>query len=98
MTLAQLIQIADEAYPDGLVAGAHKGEDVGDTLALFIVRELADIYDPDASDAEQTAGACRALGTAINELQAVCDALVSPSQQKTAAAPQSEGCMEGGQQ
>ena len=83
MKLAELIQIVDEAYPDGLVARAHKGEDVGDTLALFIVRELADIYDPDASDAEQTAGACRAMGTAIDELQAVCNALENLPQQRT---------------
>lgn len=75
MKLAELIQIVDEAYPDGLVARAHKGEDVGDTLALFIVRELADVHDPDSSDAEQTAAARRALETAINELQAVCSAL-----------------------
>ena len=75
MTLDEIIQMADEAYPDGLVARAHKGEDVGDTLALFIVRELTDIYDPDASDAEQAAATCSALETAINELQAICSAL-----------------------
>ena len=75
MKLAELIQIVDEAYPDGLVARAHKGEDVGDALALFIVRELADVHDPDASDAEQTSAARRALETAINEMQAVCNAL-----------------------
>ncbi len=97
MTLAELIQIADETYPDGLVARAHKGEDVGDTLALFIVRELSDVHDPDSSDAEQTAVACRALEAAINELQAVCNALASPFKQKTAGAPQPEGPMEGGQ-
>ncbi len=75
MTLDEIIQMADEAYPDRLVARAHKGEDVGDTLALFIVRELADVHNPDSSDAEQTAVACRVLETAINELQAICSAL-----------------------
>ncbi len=98
MTLDEIIQMADEAYPDGLVARAHKGEDVGDTLALFIVRELTDIYDPDASDAEQAAAARGALETAINELQAVCGALENLPQQKTSSGGRPEGHTEGGQQ
>ncbi len=95
MTLDEIIQMADEAYPDGLVARAHKGEDVGDTLAMFIVRELTDIYDPDASDAEQAAAASGALGTAIDELQAVCSALENLPQQKRPGEGRSEGHAEG---
>ena len=98
MTLDEIIQMADEAYPDGLVARAHKGEDVGDTLALFIVRELTDIYDPDASDAEQAAAASGALGTAIDELQAVCSALENLSQQQRSGEGRPEGHAEGDQQ
>ncbi len=98
MTLAELIQIVDEAYPDRLVARAHKGEDVGDTLALFIVREFADIYDPDASDAEQAAAASGAVETAIDELQAVCSALENLPQQKTSGEGRPEGRTEGDQQ
>jgi hypothetical protein len=75
MTLDRLMRAADEAYPDGLVARAHRGEDTGDTLALFSARELADVHDPDASDTEQAAVACRALEAAIEELQEVRDAL-----------------------
>ncbi len=97
MTLDKVIQMADEAYPDGLVARTHKGEDVGDTLALFIVRELADIYDPDASDAEQAAAARGAMGTAIDQLQAVCSALEDLPQQKTSGGAQPEGHAEGDQ-
>ncbi len=97
MTLDEIIQMADEAYPDGLVARAHKGEDVGDTLALFIVRELADTYDPDASDAEQAAAASGAMETAIDELQAVCTALEKLHQQRTSGEGRPEGHMEGGQ-
>ncbi len=98
MTLDEIIQMADEAYPDGLVARAHKGEDIGDTLALFIVRELTDIYDPDASDAEQAAAASGALGTAIDELQAVCSALENLSQQQGSGEGRPEGHAEGDQQ
>ena len=98
MTLDEIIQMADEAYPDGLVARAHKGEDVGDTLALFIVREFADIYDPDASDAEQAAAASGAVETAIDELQTVCSALENLPPQKTSGGAQPEGHTEGGQQ
>ncbi len=98
MTLDEIIQVADEAYPDGLVARAHKGEDAGDTLALFIVRELGDIYDPDASDAEQAAAASGALETAVNELQAVCGALENLSQQKRSGGEGPEGHVEGDQQ
>ncbi len=98
MTLAELIQIVDKAYPDGLVARAHKDEDVGDTLALFIVRELADTYDPDASDAEQAATASGAMGSAIDELQVVCSALENLPQQKTSGGVQPEGHAEGDHQ
>ncbi len=98
MTLDEIIQMADEAYPDGLVARAHKGEDVGDTLALFIVRELTDIYDPDASDAEQAAAASGAMETAINELRGVCTALENLPQQKTPGEGRPEGRTEGDQQ
>ncbi len=98
MTLDEIIQMADEAYPDGLVARAHKGEDAGDTLALFIVRELADTYDPDASDAEQATAASGALGTAIDELQAVCSALANLSQQQESGEGRPEGHVEGDQQ
>ncbi len=97
MTLDEIIQMADEAYPDGLVARTHKGEDAGDTLALFIVREFADIYDPDASDAEQVVAASGAMETAINELQAVCSALENLPQQKTSSEGRPESRTEGGQ-
>ncbi len=98
MTLDEIIQMANKAYPDGLVAKAHKGEDAGDTLALFIVRELADIYEPDASDAEQAAAANGAMGSAIDELQAVCSALENMPQQQTSGEGGPEGRTEGGQQ
>lgn len=75
MTLEKLIAVADGAYPEGLVARAHKGEDTGDTLALFVARELADIHDSDASDAEQTAIAANAMRKAAEELLGVCAAL-----------------------
>jgi hypothetical protein len=88
MTLEKLIAVVDEAYPDGLVGRAHKGEDVGDTLALFIARELSDTYDSDASDAEQAAEAERVMGNAHREIGEVLEALNAESRrvEKLAAA------------
>jgi hypothetical protein len=88
MTLEELIKVADGAYPDGLVARAHKGEDVGDTLATFIARELSDTYGPSASDEEQLAEAARVMGNAHREIGEVLEALNAESRrvEKLAAA------------
>lgn len=77
MKLIDLIKVADEAYPDGFVARAHAGEAVGDTLAVFVARELADTYDADKDDCEQLAEAQRAMSNAAHELQMVEDACAS---------------------
>lgn len=68
MTKKQIIAIADAAYGDGLVA---RGDGDGDTLALFIRRELSDVYERRASAAEQLEAARRAMCIARRELQAV---------------------------
>jgi len=83
MKLAEIISAAASAYPDGVlhrcrdagnvcVAGDSGG---GDTLALFIVRELRDTYDPEADDAEQVATAVNALETARADLRGAMDAI-----------------------
>ncbi len=48
---------------------------IGDTLALFIVRELAETFDPKASDDEQIAEAVRVMTAAKNNLENVISAL-----------------------
>lgn len=79
MDLDKLIEIVDEGYPDGLVKacfedGMQDGIH-GDTLALFLAREIDDNFDPDATDKEQIEEALRVVFAARRELDAVCDAL-----------------------
>lgn len=84
MTLNELIDRADAAYPDGLIATfwdrcrqvAVDDPGIVDTLALFIVRELKDTFDPDTLEEDQLATAAKAIQRAINELLAVRNALV----------------------
>lgn len=71
MKLEKIIAIVDNAYPDGMIQQAFDafnryqelpGEDrVGDGLAEFIVRELADTYDPKAPKKDQLAEAVRVM-------------------------------------
>lgn len=71
MSLDEIIAIADDHYPDGLVGRHHEGEKVYDTLAEFIAVELKDTYDPDASSEAQLREALRAMETARDELEEV---------------------------
>lgn len=75
MTLINLIRICDQAYtqdfPESSLLGfvnKETGEPlkrlpspIGDTLALFVVRELAETFDAEASDDEQIAEAIRVM-------------------------------------
>ena len=73
MKLKTLIEIANKAYPDGMVGlyfdepdGHH-----GDTLAKFISRELTETFDETASDEVQLETARRVMLTAANEISSV---------------------------
>jgi hypothetical protein len=93
MTLSQLICRAASVYPDAAVLDCFDLEreelvedaEAGDTLALFIAQELADTYDPDASDGEQIAAAVRTIQTAADELGLVAHALSDISVERLAA-------------
>jgi len=84
MTLNELIKRASAAYSDGLIATAcwdfkrehpRRNPKGGDTLAQFIANEIADTYDPDASEEEQINTVSRVLFTASADLEAVITAL-----------------------
>ena len=83
MFLNDLIRIIDAAYPDSLIQQNWDFQDecpkadaeTGDTLAVFIVQEIADTFEPDADDSEQLAGALRVIHQAIDDLEAVASAL-----------------------
>jgi len=85
MDLNKLIEIVDEGYPDGFVKRCFDNpkKDHGDTLALFIAREVGDNFDPEASDKEQIEETLRVVFNARRELDAVCDVLKSVKFTKT---------------
>lgn len=78
-TLRQLMQIADDVYPDGLIMQVYlhqkkkpgSNETCGDTQALFLVRELLDTFNPTASKSAQLIEAMRVVRRAANELESV---------------------------
>jgi hypothetical protein len=73
------------AYWDADAQEPKKNPEGGDTLAEFIARELADTYDPEASDGEQIATAVKAMQSAADDLQAVAMALSGLSAERKAA-------------
>jgi hypothetical protein len=88
MRFTQLIEIADAAYPDGMIAQAEEAyqnkcagtrgrratSSVGDGLAEFIVNELHDTWDPRSGTANQLAEAERVMNNATSEVGAVANA------------------------
>jgi len=68
MTFDEIVEIADEAYPDGLI---KQGGGSGDGLAKFIYQELKETYDAAASEEVQIKEAIRVMWMARRELEAV---------------------------
>ena len=81
MKLNALLEVVHRAYPDETTREcwdsrkqrARSGS--GDTLAEFIVREIADTFDRTASDEDQLDAALSAMRWACTELTAVIEAL-----------------------
>lgn len=80
--LNEAIDVANKAYPDGKVAeywvpGASQAIDThaGDTLALFIAREIQDVAGAEGSRDAAFRWASAAMRKAARELDAVADAL-----------------------
>lgn len=92
MTLNQLICSAASVYPEAFVleywsmaeSEPQENRMGGDTLAEFIAREIYDTYDVNASDAEQSVSAVKAMQAAANDLQKVADALSNLAEQQAA--------------
>lgn len=71
-----LIQIASDSYPDGAVLDAHeRGEAAGDTLALFIAREISETFEAEQTTAEQLRRAIEVMEKAQGEIGAVLSGL-----------------------
>ena len=81
MTLSELLEIVHRAYPsedtrrcwDAKKQKTRTG--TGDTLAEFMVAELVDTFDPDASAEKQLDVALCEMRWACTELTAVIEAL-----------------------
>lgn len=72
MKLEALIEIASNGYPDGMIGRCFRNKKAnGDTLALFLAKEIEDTFDKTASDADQLTEALRILDAAIREIQSV---------------------------
>jgi hypothetical protein len=86
MDLNKLIEIVDEGYPDGLVKACFEDgreDGHGDTLALFLAREIEDTFEKHATDKDQIEEALRVVFNARRELDAVCDVLKAVKFTKT---------------
>jgi hypothetical protein len=87
MTLVQLLDKASEGYDvEGTLAMYYhpqtgelkRGRTMakfGDGLARFVVVELAETFDPDASKTEQVAEAVRVMENAKREIEGVLNSL-----------------------
>jgi uncharacterized protein YqgQ len=82
MKLNDLMEIVHKAYPDELTREYWESIESrmdplgsGDTLAEFVVREIADTYDSGATDKEQLYEAARVIRRAENDCARVAEAL-----------------------
>ncbi len=76
MKLRTLIRIASDSYPDGAVLDAHeRGDAAGDTLALFIAREIAETFEAQMTTPEQLARAIEVMEKAHAEIGEVLSGL-----------------------
>lgn len=76
LKLKDLIEIADGAYPEGLVAQYSRNSraNLGDDLAKFVAEELDSTFDPLVPEAEQLCQAARSMEKAASELAKVAKA------------------------
>ncbi len=85
MTLDELIDIANAAYPDNLIRRYHDdpSAELGDGLAQFIASELEGTFDA-TEVSDQLRDAAYTIQNAIDQLQAVVDALETELTTETA--------------
>jgi hypothetical protein len=75
--VAKLISIANDAYPDGMVADAHEGDGLSDGLAKFIANEIVSVIGNrhgrhgDENESFVLSAVREAMTTAREELEAV---------------------------
>lgn len=77
MKLEELIDIANQAYPDDFVRQYYDDPqgNHGDSLARFIAFEIIETFDEEGTDENQLAQAIHAIANGRDELDKVLDAL-----------------------
>ena len=81
LSLVELLNLANEAYADGYLAEyfdpetGERRQGSGDTLAQFIVAEIRDKFDAEASRDDQIREARLALSHAVGDLEGVMEKL-----------------------
>ena len=81
LSLVELLNLANEAYADGYLAEyfdpetGERRQGSGDTLAQFIVAEIRDTFDAEASRDDQIREARLALSHAVDDLEGVMERL-----------------------
>ena len=71
------VPLTEQCYPDGtpLKLDDYAATMPGDTLGRYIVIELAETFDPDASDEDQIAEAIRVMERGRDDMSNVVDRL-----------------------
>jgi len=80
MQIKELLDLANKGYDDGFLSEYYDDEGklkegFGDGLARFIVVELMETFDSDASEEEQRSTAMAAMDMARRDIEAVHTAL-----------------------
>lgn len=96
MRLKDLLDLANAAYPDHMLADFYKDADgtvvlneqgFGDTLAKFVVNELIQTFEPDSPTTVQLDEAIRAMEVAQSELGAVIAAFERAREMSSPSSP-----------
>ena len=81
LLLVELLNIANKGYPDEYLSEYYdtntgeRRQGEGDSLAKYIVTELSETFDPDATRGEQIDQARHALSNVIADLERVVEAI-----------------------
>ena len=97
MKIVELLNLANEGYPDGILAAFYDEDTINSIegsaapIAEFIVLELLSTFRSDADDEVQASEAIRALNVAKGDLESVINALEEGFKAHGIAATESPG-------
>lgn len=86
MKFDELLMVVGEVFPEVLDSydkDSQRDVDAGDTLALFVVRELHDVYEPCVDPLRNLRNAKHVIERAISDLRKVSDSFENEIYRKT---------------